>query len=319
LGLLDEAKEVARRSGRPEDGIRFVETKAVEGDAEANLIVGHWHLYGSDRPRSPAVARQHLQVAADKGSTHATRIIANMTSGGIGCAPDAQGAISLLQAIADRDECAAAQLELLPRMMSDAEAAAVTRELLCDDPLIEMVHNLLLATECAYVRNVAAPVLRPSLVFEPGVDRGKADPIRRSEGAAFLPHDEDLVIQALNRRLASATGTGVAQREALYVIRYLPGEEYRPHFDALPGLTNQRERTAICYLNSGFGGGATSLPEVGVSVRGNEGDVLIFVNIDSGGRPDPRTRHAGEVVTNGEKWIATRWVRQRRHDPYENE
>ena len=317
MSLLEEAKAVARRSGRSQDGIAFVERKAAEGDAEANLILAHWHLYGSDRPRDPIAARRHLEAAADKGNTHATRIIANMISGGIGCSPDAEKALVLLQSVADRDQSAAAQLALLPHMMSDAEVAAIKRERISADPLIEVVRSILLPAECAYIQSLAAPVLKRSFVYEPGVDRGKADPIRTSEGAAFLPHDEDLVIQAINRRLGSVSGTDVEQREALYVIRYRPGEEYRPHFDALPGLANQRQWTAICYLNDEYDGGATSFPELDISVRAATGDVLIFANVDSAGRADARTRHAGEKVTNGEKWIATRWIRQRPHDPYE--
>lgn len=319
MRILDEAKEVARRSGRAQDGIAFVEKKAAGGDAEANLIVAHWHLYGSDRPRDPSVARRHLQVAGDAGDTHAVRIMANMMASGMGCSADMPGAVALLEGIADRDQCAAAQLALLPQLMSDRQSAAVKRERVSDDPAVEVIRELLRPAECAYIRSLAAPVLKPSFVYEPGVDRGKADPIRRSEGAAFLPHDEDLVVQALNRRLASASGTTVEQREALYVIRYAPGEEYRPHFDALPGLANQRERTAICYLNDDYEGGATSFPELGISLRGAMGDVLLFVNVDAGGRPDPRSRHAGEIVTSGEKWIATRWIRQRPHNPYEHE
>ena len=318
MALLDEAKEIARRSGRPEEGIAFVEGKAAQGDAEANLIVAHWYLYASDRPRDPLRALKHLQAAADKGNTHAVRMIANMIAGGLGSPADPERAITLLQGIAGRDPLAAAQLALLPQMIGDAEAAAAPRERLSDNPRIELVRDLLSPAECAYIRSLAAPALKPSFVYAPGVDRGKADPIRKSEGAALLPHDEDLVIQALNRRLAAATGTTVDQREALYVIRYVPGEEYRPHFDALPGLTNQRDRTAICYLNGDYEGGATTFPELGISVRGGAGDVLIFVNVSADGRPDRRMLHAGEVVTSGEKWIATRWIRQSPHNPYEH-
>lgn len=318
MGLFDEAKAIARRTGRPEDAVRFIEDKAAAGDAEANLIVAHWFLYASDRARDTEAAHRHLQAAVDAGNTHAARVLANLVSGGIGCEPDRAKALQMLEQIAGRDPIAAAQLDLLPNLLSEDMARTAARERLSAAPSIELVRQLLSPEECAYVMRVAAPVLKPSFVYEPGADRGKADPIRKSEGAALLPHDEDLVIQAINRRLADATGTSVDQREALYVIRYVPSEEYRPHFDALPGLSNQRAWTAICYLNDGYEGGATSFPDIGVSIRASAGDVLIFSNLDADGRPDPRTRHAGEVVTEGVKWIATRWIRQRRHDPYEH-
>ena len=317
MNLFEQAKAIARRTGRPQDGIAFIEQRASEADAEANLIVARWLLYGSDRPRDPVAARRHLEIAAAKESTEAVRLLANLTAAGIGSEPDAAKAIAMLEQVADRDAAAAAQLALLPRMMSDAEALGAKREKLSADPSIELVRQLLLPAEREYITGAAGPVLKPSFVYEPGAEQGKADPIRKSEGAAFLPHDEDLVIQALNRRLALVTGTTVEQREALYVIRYLPGEEYRPHFDALPGLANQRSKTAICYLNDEYEGGATSFPDLGLSVRGAAGDALVFNNIDSREGPDPRLRHAGEAVTSGIKWIATRWIRQRPHDPYE--
>ncbi|HEX5259057.1 MAG TPA: 2OG-Fe(II) oxygenase [Sphingomicrobium sp.] len=317
--MFEEAKDLARRTGRPRDGIEFIERKASEGEPEANLIVAHWFLYGSDRPRDLKVARRHLEAAANNGNTHAVRVLANLVSGGIGCEPDGSAALVMLRQIAGRDEVAAAQLALLPMMMSEADAADAKRERLSLDPAIELVKQLLLPHEREYIMRLATPVLKRSLVYEPGVDHGKVDPIRKSEGAALLPHDEDLVIQAINRRLASVTGTGIDQREALYVIRYIPGEEYRPHFDALPGLANQRAWTAICYLNDDYDGGETDFPELGLSIRGTAGDVLIFTNVDAEGRPDPRMRHAGKGVTGGFKWIATRWIRERAHDPYEQQ
>ena len=247
-GLFDEAKALARRSGRPQDAVAFIERAAAQGDAEGNLIVAHWYLYGSDRPRDFDSAHRHLERAADKGSNHAVRILANLIANGLGAEADAAKAMEMLGSVADADAAAAAELDLLQRMRNTDEAMAAERERLSSDPSIEIVRKLLTAEECVYVMGLAEPSLRPSFVYDPQTGEGKPDPIRRSDGAALLPHDEDLVVQGLNRRLALATGTGVDQREALYVIRYRPGQEYRPHFDALPGLHNQRAWTAITYF-----------------------------------------------------------------------
>ena len=53
--LFEQAAAIAR-AGRPEDGIRFIEATAGQGDPQANFIVAHWLLYGSDRPRDTAAA-----------------------------------------------------------------------------------------------------------------------------------------------------------------------------------------------------------------------------------------------------------------------
>jgi len=316
VNLLEQAQAIAR-SGRPNDAVAFIEEAARGGDAEGNFLVAHWLLYGSDRARDAKAAYRHLEAAAEKGKPEAVRVLAHLTASGTGCEPDPGKALELLQGIADADAIAAAQLGLLPRMMTDSAASAAKRDKVSVDPQIEIVRALLNDEECAYLIARAEPLLKPSYVDDGKTGVGRPDPIRTSHGAAFIPHEEDLVVQAINRRLAAATDTRVGNAEALYVMRYTPGQQYRPHRDALPGLANQREWTAIIYLNDSFEGGTTAFPELGLSLRLGPGDVLIFRNSGPDQLPDPRMLHAGEPVTSGEKWIATRWIRHRSHDPYD--
>ena len=74
--------------------------------------------------------------------------------------------------------------------------------------------------------------------------------------------------------------------------------------------------TVLVYLNDDYDGGATVFPESGLSVKGKRGDVLVFRNLDSAGRPDPATRHAGTPVTRGTKWLSSCWIRQRAYDSW---
>jgi prolyl 4-hydroxylase len=305
------------RAGRPAEGVALVERAAAAGDAEGNFILAHWYLYGSDRPRDIGTARTCLDKAAHGGNTDAVRILANLTAGGIGCTADWDKAVDMLRQIAASDAIAAEQLALLPQMGNDEDASRAKRQLLSADPHIELVKHVLLPDECAYLIRRGEPLLKPSLVFDPATPQGKPDPIRSSHGAGFLPHDADLVIQRVNQRLAIVSGTDVRQGEALYVMRYTPGQQYRPHHDALPGLKTPRIRTAIAYLNSGYEGGATDFPDLSISVRGEQGDVLVFQNTDLEGQPHPLMHHAGQPVTRGAKWIATRWIRGAPHDPYD--
>ena len=316
MKLFDQATALAR-SGRPKDAVALIENAAAAGDPEGNFILAHWLLYGSDRPRDLAAAHRHLEAAAAKGNAAAARVLAHLTASGTGCAADPDKALAMLRQVAGSDPIAAGEFAMLPRTMREDDAASAERDLLSADPHIEIVRKLLSAEECAYLIRRGEPLLKPSLVDDPATGRGKPDPIRTSHGAAFVPHEEDLVFQAINRRIAQTTGTDVRHAEALYVMRYTPGQEYKPHLDALAGLKNQREWTAIAYLNDGFEGGATTFPELGLSVRPGVGDLLVFRNALGDGMPDLRMRHAGEPVTAGEKWIATRWIRHGPHDPYD--
>ena len=313
MTLFEQAKALAR-AGRPQEAVKRIEQAAEAGDPEGNFLVAHWLLYGFDRPRDSVAACRHLEKAANAGKAEAKRTLAHLTASGTGCNPDRDKALELLAQAAGSDPVAAAELAMLPQLREDFKAE---RDRVSDDPHIEIVRALLSAAECAYLIERAEPLLKPSFVDDGRTAMGRPDPIRTSHGAAFVPHDEDLVVQAINRRIARATSTEAGNAEALYVMRYTPGQQYRPHVDALPGLANQREWTAIAYLNDAFEGGATAFPELGLSLRLGPGDLLVFRNSGPDQAPDLRMRHAGEPVTSGEKWIATRWIRHRPHNPYD--
>jgi prolyl 4-hydroxylase len=309
MSILDEAGRLAQ-AGRRVDAVALVERAAEAGDAEALFALANWRLYGIFVPRDPAAAHPLLARAAEAGNNEAAHVRANLTANGTGCEADAEAAVAQLRAIGD--PAAQRQIALL-EAMADAER---TLETLSEDPPVRLVRALFTADECAYLIDCAAPALRPSVIVDAATGRPKPDPVRTSDGMNFGPAQEDLVVNALNRRIAAATGTPYACGEPLHVLRYSPGQEYRPHLDALPGVDNQRRWTALVYLNGGYAGGETIFPELGLSAKGEPGDCLIFRNVLEDGRKDPRTRHAGAPVTGGVKWLATRWIRARPFDPF---
>src|SRR5438105_2584271 len=171
MNLLEEAKAVAR-AGTPADGVAFIERAADEGDPEGNLLVAHWLLYGSDRPRDAEAAYRRLELAAQEGNAHAARMRAYLTANGTGVGADEAKALDMLREIAASDAMAAEQLEFLPRMMSFADASKAARERVSSDPHIETVRKLLTPEECAYLMRRAEPILRPSHIHDPASDFG---------------------------------------------------------------------------------------------------------------------------------------------------
>src|SRR5207237_3565513 len=133
------------------------------------------------------------------------------------------------------DAIAAEQLALFPNMMSEEDAAQARREILSADPRIEIVKQLLSSEECDYLIRRGEPLLKPSMVDDPASGWGKLDSIRTSHGAAFLPHDEALVIRRLNRRLAIASRPEVGHGEPLGVLRCTPRHQHRLYPEALAG------------------------------------------------------------------------------------
>ncbi len=64
------------------------------------------------------------------------------------------------------------------------------------------------------------------------------------------------------------------------------------------------------YLNTPEAGGETIFPYAHIKVTPCKGDALLFFDCQIDGAVDPLTLHGGAPVTSGEKWLATKWLRQ---------
>jgi prolyl 4-hydroxylase len=145
------------------------------------------------------------------------------------------------------------------------------------------------------------------------------DPLRSSAAASLSPVDLDLAAIAVNRRVSACAGLPDEQGEFLSVMRYRPGEQYRPHFDTVPpgpdfDRNGQRVKTALLYLSKDYEGGETHFLTPDLKVKGATGDVIVFSNVTADGKLDVASRHAGLAVTAGEKWLASKWFRSKNFD-----
>jgi prolyl 4-hydroxylase len=189
-------------------------------------------------------------------------------------------------------------------------------ERLCEKPRVSLIHELLTSDECAYVIGLAAPMLEPSRIVDPLTGQGRQDPVRTNLAMAFSSGRMSCVMTQLAIRLSQCAQTPLENAEPPGVLSYRPGQEYRPHFDWLaagPGLDRggQRTRTALVYLNQGYGGGQTHFLDPGLDVPAGEGDCVVFDNVEADGAPDMNSRHAGRPVTSGVKYLWSQWYRER--------
>jgi prolyl 4-hydroxylase len=316
MSILDEAQRLVA-AGRQKEAIQKVLGAADQGDCEAMFAVANWRLFALYGPRDLDEAHRLLERAGDEGYVEAVRLRAILIGNGTGCSSCPEKAAALLSEIRKSDSSADLQLTLAKRMRSATSYGKVAVEQLCEAPSIRSVRKLLEQDECQYIMAMAAPHLQPSFVIDPRTGQRIPHPVRTSSGMSFGPTQEDLVIHDINRRIAAVTGTQADWGEPLHILNYAPGQQYRPHIDALPATANQRYWTVLIYLNDGYGGGQTRFDTLGIEFSGRQGDALIFRNVDESGMPDPRTRHAGLPVTNGTKWLATRWIRQARYHPWD--
>lgn len=305
--------------GQANNALAVLNGAADRGDVEAVMQLAVWHLAGDVVPRDLVGARALLAQAVSIGHVDAALMEIALTANGSGGQPDWPAAVALLRTAALHDPIAAGQLALLQAMAIDATGAPVAMpvsETLSATPDVVRFPKLFTPAECAHLAGVAAEMLEPARVIDPRTGRWIAHPIRTSDGTAIGPAREDLVVRALNQRIATASGTNIAQGEPLTVLRYRPGQQYRLHLDTIQGAANQRTTTVLIYLNEGYRGGETHFPASNLTVTPRGGDAIVFRTLTSDGAIDQSSRHAGLPVAQGAKWLATRWIRAEPIDPW---
>lgn len=276
-------------------------------------------LVGQEIARDVHAARLRLREAFARGHLEAGLIEAALTANGSGAPADWAEGLRILTALAPSSAAAARQLELIGAMNYDADGNPRDRpqiERLGVNPAVFRIARFLSPAECAHIATSAADLLEPATVLDPQTGQRILHPVRTSSGATIGPTRQDLVITAILRRIAMATGTGFAAGEPLSVLHYAPGQQYYPHVDTIAGARNQRTHTVLLYLNEGYLGGETRLEASGLTVAGRGGDAVFFANLDAQCLPDPATRHSGLPLRQGTKWLATRWIRQFPYDPW---
>jgi prolyl 4-hydroxylase len=186
-------------------------------------------------------------------------------------------------------------------------------------PRIVLFGGLLSDEECDALIALARPRLARSETVDNATGGSEVNVARTSDGM-FFGRGETPLIAAVEQRIAELVDWPAERGEGLQVLRYRPGAEYRPHQDyfdpAHPGTPRilerggQRVGTLVMYLNTPESGGATIFPDVGLEVMPVRGNALFFSYERA--HPSSRTLHGGAPVTAGEKWVATKWMRERR-------
>ncbi len=187
-----------------------------------------------------------------------------------------------------------------------------------ETPAITVFTQLLSRDECNALIAAARPRLSASLTVDTQTGGQTLHPDRTSQGMFFV-RAETALIARIEARIAALLSWPLDRGEGLQVVRYPTGAQYKPHYDyfepnepgtpAIVARGGQRVATLIIYLHTPDGGGATLFPQVGVSVTPLRGNAVFF----SYGLAHPASLslHGGAAVTQGEKWIATKWLRER--------
>ena len=201
------------------------------------------------------------------------------------------------------------------RLMSDGHRVHVLTSL--KSPRVVVFGGLLSDAECDGLIALSAPRLSRSETVQNETGGSEVHAARTSDGM-FFERGERPLIATIEARIAELLCWPVSHGEGLQILRYRPGAEYKPHFDyfdpkhaGTPRILErggQRVGTLVMYLNTPDGGGGTVFPDVGLEVAPVRGNAVFFSYERA--HPSTKTLHGGAPVTAGEKWVATKWLRE---------
>ena len=199
---------------------------------------------------------------------------------------------------------------------------AVRVTLRIERPLIVFLDDLLSSDECDELVARSRDRLTRSTTVNPADGKDAVIDARSSEGT-FFPLNADAFIARLDRRIAALMNMPIDNGEGLQILHYHTGGQYTPHYDyfapsdpgSKPHVANggQRVSSLVIYLNDVEDGGATIFPEIRLQAGPKKGGAVYFEYCNSRGQLDALSLHGGTPVLKGEKWIATKWMRERRY------
>ncbi|KAL8151767.1 hypothetical protein V2J09_021575 [Rumex salicifolius] len=219
---------------------------------------------------------------------------------------------------------------LNPGESGDKVITSIPFQILSWKPRILYFPKFATAEQCEGIIDMAKPSLEPSkLALRKGESHDTTKNIRTSSGM-FLSASEDKtgVLDAIEEKIARATMIPRNYGEDFNILRYEIGQKYNSHYDAFSPLEygpqkSQRVASFLLYLSDVEEGGETMFPYengrpninydfvkcIGLKVKPRRGDGLLFYSLFLNGTIDPVSLHGSCPVVKGEKWVATKWMR----------
>ena len=177
--------------------------------------------------------------------------------------------------------------------------------------------NMLTDKQCIDIISLAKPFIRESTIIgENGVN--VPDKLYRTSHNTFIKRDNK-VVQDIYDKLSKIIGIDSDHFEQLQVVRYEPGQQYKPHWDAcweehkcgeFMKMGGQRFATFLLYLNDDYEGGETGFPKRNIKIKPEKGKAALFFNLEKDNKNKlDDSYHAGLPPTSGIKWMCNVWVR----------
>jgi prolyl 4-hydroxylase len=195
------------------------------------------------------------------------------------------------------------------------------KENVFDDYKILEIYNILTPEECKLLINMAKDSgLKNSEVFSYNKKSfTEVNNNYRTSDQVWLPDKEHSITMKIARICEKITGISKNHQERLQVAHYNKNGKFEEHYDVcihddmeyckqINHNAGQRCATLLIYLNDDFENGETEFVNLKFKIKPEIGKGILFWNVDDKDNVLLKSLHKGNIVTNGEKWIATKWT-----------
>lgn len=183
-------------------------------------------------------------------------------------------------------------------------------------PDLFLSDDFMSAGECQFFIETYRPLLSRSTVLGSNPNESVTSTARTSY-TAYLPTGQGgSILRAVEMRACKLLDIDRSRLESIQMVRYEPGQLFRPHHDYFPDMkkSTQRSHTALVYLNDlqpNDTGGQTRFPEIGVKVTPKRGRVISWTNCTVNSESlvicDKNTLHGGDPTQKSIKFVLNFW------------
>lgn len=183
---------------------------------------------------------------------------------------------------------------------------------------IYLVKDFMSGWECDQIIKIIDANLRPSTISGDSSDRQF-----RTSSTCDLSLIKNSIVAAIDQKISAALGINLTYSEGIQGQKYKVGQQFKPHTDYFDAdqyaehasVSGNRTWTFMVYLNETQKGGGTEFLNIGKTFFPEKGAAVVWNNLHSDGRPNPDTLHSGMTVEEGEKYVITKWFREKGTGP----
>ncbi|PON74778.1 Isopenicillin N synthase [Parasponia andersonii] len=190
--------------------------------------------------------------------------------------------------------------------------------------------------QCEKIIAMAKANLKPSTLALRKGETDESTKGTRTSSGTFISASEDKTgtLGAIEQKIARATMLPRSHGEAFNILQYKLGQKYDSHYDAFNPAEygpqkSQRIASFLLYLSDVEEGGETMFPFengpdigfgfdykkcAGLKVKPRRGDGLLFYSVFPNSTIDQLSLHGSCPVIKGEKWVATKWIRDQEEE-----